>query len=268
MQEPPFITAAELTRDFAHLGVAPGDIVMVHAACRSIGPVLGGPDDIITALREAVGPAGTLMAYLDWEAAWEALVDEEGCTLPQWRPHVLPFDPARTRGARQNGTFPEFLRTTPGARRSGNPGASVTALGAKAEWLTADHPLDYGYGPGTPLARLVEARGKVLMLGAPLDTMTLLHHAEHLAKLPEKRVIRVEVPFATPEGTAWRMLEEFDTSNPCVASLPDDFIDRIVTDYLATGAGTRGKVGRASSVLVDAADILLFAIAWMERVAG
>jgi aminoglycoside 3-N-acetyltransferase len=268
MPQPPFITAAELTRDLQHLGVAPGDIVMVHAACRSIGPVLGGPDAVIAALREAVGAQGTVMAYLDWEADWEGLVDAQGRTLPEWRPHVLPFDPARTRGARQNGAFPEFLRTTPGARRSGNPGASVTALGAQAEWLTADHPLDYGYGPGSPLARLVEAGGKVLMLGAPLDTMTLLHHAEHLANLPEKRVIRVEVPFATSGGTVWRMIEEFDTSHPCVSGLPEDFIDRIVTAYLATGAGRQGRIGQASSVLVEAADILPFAVAWLERMAG
>jgi len=268
MQQPSFITAAALTRDLVALGVAPGDIVMVHAACRSIGPVMGGPDAVIDALRAAVGDAGTLMAYLDWEADWENRVDAAGRILHEWRAHVLPFDPSRTRAARQNGSLPEFLRTTPGARRSGNPGASVAALGARAEWLTADHPLDYGYGPGTPLARLVEAKGKVLMLGAPLDTMTLLHHAEHLAKLPGKRVIRVEVPFATPQGTDWRMIEEFDTSEPCVATLPENFIERIVGDYLATGAGRQGKVGAADSVLVEAADIVPFAVAWIERVAG
>jgi aminoglycoside 3-N-acetyltransferase len=261
------LTAADLTRDLQQLGIAAGDIVMVHAACRSVGPVLGGPDDIIRALCDAVGPAGTLMAYLDWDAAWEDAKDEEGRIPTALRPHVLPFDPARTRAARQNGTLPEFLRTTPGARRSGNPGASVAALGTKAEWLTADHPLDYGYGPGTPLARLVEAGGKVLMLGAPLDTMTLLHHAEHRADLPGKRVIRVEVPFATPSGTVWRMIEEFDTSDPCAAVLPDDFIGRIVADYLASGAGRQGKVGAAACVLVEAANIVPFATAWMERLA-
>jgi len=268
MPKPPFVTSADLMRDLHRLGVAAGDIVMVHAACNRIGPVLGGPDAVIAALRDAVGPAGTLMAYLDWEADWEQLVDDAGRTLPEWRPHVLPFDPARTRAARQNGTLPEFLRTTPGARRSGNPGASVAALGAKADWLTDDHPLDYGYGPGTPFARLVEAGGKVLMLGAPLDTMTLLHHAEHLARLPEKRIIRVEVPFAAPDGIRWRMIEEFDTSAPCVARLPDDFIARIVTDYLATGAGRQDRIGQAPSVLVEAADILPFAVAWLEREAG
>ena len=44
---------------------------------------------------------------------------------------VSGFDPALTRAARDNGALPEFLRTTPGARRSGNPGASVAALGAR-----------------------------------------------------------------------------------------------------------------------------------------
>ena len=268
MPQAPFITRAELTADLARLGVTSGDVVMVHAACSAVGPVLGGPDAIIAALRASVGAQGTLMAYLDWEAAWETFKDAEGRIPESLRPHVLPFDPGLTRAARQNGALPEFLRTTPGARRSGNPGASVAALGAKADWLTADHPLDYGYGPGTPLARLVEARGKVLMLGAPLDTMTLLHHAEHLAKLPGKRVIRTEVPFATPDGIAWRVIEEFDTSDPCVPALPGNFIEQIVSAYLATGAGRQGRVGSAESVLVEAAEIVPFAIAWMERVAS
>jgi len=265
--EPAYITRADLAADLRRLGVQAGDIVMVHAACRAVGPVLGGPDAIISALCEAVGPEGTLMAYLDWEAPWEDFKDAEGRIPDALRPHVMPFDPARTRAARQNGALPEFLRTTPGARRSGNPGASVTALGAKADWLTADHPLDYGYGPGTPLARLVEAKGKVLMLGAPHDTMTLLHHAEHLAKLPGKRVVRSEVPFATPEGVQWRTIEEFDTGEPCVAALPQDFIAQIVGAYLATGAGRQGRVGTAECVLVEAAAIVPFAVNWMERVA-
>jgi aminoglycoside 3-N-acetyltransferase len=268
MTDSAFITRVDLTAGLARLGVAAGDIVMVHAACRAVGPVLGGADAIIAALRDAVGAEGTVMAYLDWEAAWEDFKDEHGRIPAALRPHVLPFDPALTRAARQNGTLPEFLRTTPGARRSANPGASVAALGARADWLTADHPMDYGYGPGTPLARLVEARGKVLMLGAPLDTMTLLHHAEHLAKLPGKRIIRTEVPFETADGVLWRMIEEFDTSDPCVPALPDNFIERIVTAYLATGAGRQGKVGQADSVLVEAAEIVPFAVGWMERTAG
>ncbi|RYE72326.1 MAG: aminoglycoside 3-N-acetyltransferase [Hyphomicrobiales bacterium] len=247
----------------SRLGLAPGDAVMVHAAVSKVGRLLDGPDTIIAALCDAVGPQGTVLAYADWEARYEDLVDDEGRVPLQWREHVPPFDPQRSRAIRDNGVLPEFLRTTPGARRSGNPGASMVALGAKADWFTDDHPLDYGYGEGSPLAKLVEAGGKVLMLGAPLDTMTLLHHAEHLADIPGKRIRRVEMPLATPTGTQWRMIEEFDTGDPVVAGLDDDYFAEIVTEFLAGGRGRQGLIGAAPSVLVEAAAITAFGLDWL-----
>jgi aminoglycoside 3-N-acetyltransferase len=257
-----------LTKQLTTLGLNPGDMVMVHAALRSVGPVFGGPDALIDALLAAVGPTGTLAAYLDWDAPWEDAVDADDRTLDAWRDEVVPFDPARTRAARENGAFAEMLRTTPGALRSANPGASMAALGARAGWLTADHAQDFGYGPGTPLSRLVEAGGKVLMLGAPLDTMTLLHHAEHLADIPDKRMIRKEVPLLVNGRTEWRWIAEYDTSEPVSERLPETFIDEIVTAYEAAGRGTRGPVGHASCLLVEAADMLPFALAWIEAKAG
>jgi aminoglycoside 3-N-acetyltransferase len=257
-----------LIAQLCDLGLGHGDLVMVHAALRKVGPVFGGPDALIDALLAAVGPSGTVAAYLDWDAPWEDAVDADGRTLDSWRDEVVPFDPARTRAARENGAFAEFLRTTPGVRRSLNPGASVAAVGARAEWLTSDHPLDDGYGPGTPLARLVEAGGKVLMLGAPLDTMTLLHHAEHLADIPGKRVVRKEVPFRVDGRTVWRWIAEYDTSEPVSDKLPETFIEQIVMAYEAGGGGRRGRVGDAACLLVEAADILPFAVAWIEAKAG
>jgi len=259
-----FVTRTSLAADLARLGLDPGDAVMVHAAVSKVGHLLDGPDTIIAALCDAVGPQGTVLAYADWEACYEDLVDDEGRVPPEWREHVPPFDPRRSRAIRDNGVLPEFLRTTPGALRSGNPGASLVALGARAEWLTADHPLDYGYGEGSPLAKLVEAGGKVLMLGAPLDTLTLLHHAEHLAKIPGKRIRRIEVPLATLAGTQWRMIEEFDTGDPIVSGLAEDYFAEIVTEFLATGEGRQGLIGSAPSVLVDAAAITAFGVAWLE----
>jgi aminoglycoside 3-N-acetyltransferase len=261
-----FVTRAELCADLRRLGLGTGHDVMVHAALRRVGPMLNGPDALVGALLDAVGPDGTVLAYTDWDARYDELLDDDGRVPERWRPHVPPFDPAASRSIRDNGALPEFLRTTPGARRSGNPGASVAALGAHAEHYTADHPLDYGYGPGSPLARLVARRGRVLMVGAPLDTMTLLHHAEHLADVPGKRVIRYEVPFRAADGTVeWRVTEEFDTADPVVAGLPDDYFATVVEEFLAAGNGRRGTVGAAPSVLVDAASITSFAVAWLQR---
>lgn len=255
-------TREELTADLRALGVAAGDMVMVHAALRRVGPVLGGGDALIAALLDAAGPDGTVAAYADWDANYEDLLDEHGRVPMWWRAHVPPFDRRWSRAIRDNGVFPELLRTTRGAVASGNPGARVVAVGARADWLTADHPIDYGYGPGSPFAKLARAGGKVLMLGAPLDTMTLIHHAEHLADIA-KRVLRKEVPFARDGQTDWRTIEEYDTADP-PAGFADDYFGTVVEAFLTTGQGMRGRVGAADCVLVDAAPMLDYAVAWIE----
>jgi aminoglycoside 3-N-acetyltransferase len=261
----PFVTRSDLRADLERLGLGPGDAVLAHGALSRVGRLLNGPDAVIGALLDAVSPGGTVLAYTDWDARYDELTGADGRVPDRWRPHIPPFVAEASRAARDNGVLPEFLRTWPGARRSGNPGASVAALGARAEWFTADHPLDYGYGPGSPLAKLVEAGGKVVMIGAPLDTMTLLHHAEHLADMPGKRVIRYEVPFGAGDGVEWRAVEEFDTADPVVDGFAEDYFATIVAEFLASGRGTRGLVGAAESVLVDAAPMCAFAVAWMER---
>jgi len=237
--------------------------VLVHAALRKVGPILGGPDMIVAALRDVLGPEGTILGYTDWQG------QDDIEAYPDRRDDHPPFDPKTSRAVRDNGYWPELLRTTPGARRSGNPGASVAALGGKAEWFTLDHPLDYGYGPGSPLAKLVDAGGKTLLLGAPLDTMTLLHYAEHLARIPH-RIKRYESPLLIDGRTVWRSFEEYDTSDPPgePGQLPIDHIGQIVEAFLKTGRGKRGTIGAAPSVLVEARQILPFAIDWLEQRLG
>lgn len=265
MSEPPFHTRASLGRDLRRLGLGEGDVVMVHAGMSSVGRLLNGPDALIGALRDVVGRAGTVAAYVDWDGAYDELLDAEGRVPAAWRAHVPAFDPAASRAIRDHGVLAEFIRTTPGAVRSGNPGASVAAIGARADWLCADHPLDYGYGPGSPFAKLVEAGGKVAMIGAPHDTLSLLHHAEHLARLPGKRLRRYEVPLKTADGVMWRMIEEFETSEPVVAGLAEDVFATIVEDFLAAGRGATGTVGAAKAALLDAGEICAFGVAWLER---
>lgn len=232
--------------------------MLVHAALRKVGRIVGGPDMIVDALRDVLGPDGTILGYTDWQ------MEDEDRDDPALRDHLPAFDPLSSRATRSNGYWPELLRTTPGALRSASPGASMAALGGKAEWFIADHALDYGYGPNSPLGKLVEASGKVLMLGAPLDTMTLLHHAEHIADFPNKRVIRYEAPILVDGRKVWRPFEEFDTGD-VPDGMAEDYFAEIVEQFLASGKGKRGTIGAAPSVLVSAPEIVAFGVNWMER---
>lgn len=175
------------------------------------------------------------------------------------------FDPRKARADRSYGILPEFLRTWPGAARSGNPGASVAAVGARADWICADHPLDYGYGPGSPFAKLVEAEGRVLLLGSPLENVTLLHFAEHVARLPGKRVIRYREKLLRNGTTEWVEMVEFDTAEPVVDAAPEDHFDRLMQAYLEQGTVSTGMVGGATTYLFEAEHLHRFAVHWLER---
>jgi aminoglycoside 3-N-acetyltransferase len=255
-------TRKSLGADLRALGVAAGDIVIVHAGLRSAGRVVGGVNAVVDALLDAVGSAGTVVAYADWETGVDDWDD------PSISDAIPVFDKRIARASRDHGILAETLRTWPGAVRSDHPDASVVAIGPHAEGLCAGHPLQFGYGEGSPFAKLVALSAKILMLGAPLDTITLLHHAEHVARIPGKRIVRYRRKLLRDGVPAWVEIEEFDTSLGAVEGLPDEYIARIAEQYLAQGNGTRGLVGAADSVLLDAAGLHSFAVRWLEEWGG
>jgi aminoglycoside 3-N-acetyltransferase len=221
---------------------------MVHASMRA---VRRPAERVVRALLDVLGPGGTLLAYVDFEAAGDT-------------PHLAQgvFDPERSPAARDHGVFAEVVRRWPGAMRSGNPGASVVAIGARAPLFCEGHPLRYGYGPGSPFAKLVTLGGKVLLLGSHFNHVTLLHHAEHLAALAGKRVIRYQVPTRAGEVLE---IEEFDTSEGVVADMPDDYFDVVVRAFIDTGGAVTGPVGDAITHCLDAHALVWFGVSRMEQ---
>jgi aminoglycoside 3-N-acetyltransferase len=248
-------TRSSLCADLTRIGINRGDVVMVHAGVRSIGAVTGGANVIVQALLDAVGSDGTLAAYLDFEPFYSE--DDEV--------EVPVFDKRIARAARDHGVLHEIIRTWPGTCRSNHPDAGVVAIGALAHWIVADHPFQYGYGEGSPLDKIVQARGRVLMLGAPLDTITLLHYAEHKAQIPDKRIRRYRRLMPGPDGPEWLHFEEFDTTEPVHDTLPSNCFEQIAHDYLSAGAGSKGFIGTASSFLFDGPELIDFATQWLER---
>jgi aminoglycoside 3-N-acetyltransferase len=259
---------AELAAGFRSLGVMPGDVVMLHASVRAVGPIAGGPDEIHLALEDALGPAGTILMY----AGCPRYVDEIGrgnlgAEVEREVQEKLPaFDPATARAARDNGALVELFRTWPGTRFNRHPTRFV-ARGAAAESLLADGPWDFAFGHGSVFERLLALDGRILLLGSDHDNVTFLHYAEHVVDVPDKRIARFLVPVMEGDVRVWRPMLEVDSAERAHENWPDRFFARLVDGFLAA-TGNRGRnVGDAPSVLFPARGLLDHALPIMRAVA-
>jgi aminoglycoside 3-N-acetyltransferase len=175
-------TRESLGADFKKIGIKKGMILLVHASLSAIGWVSGGPVAVIQALMDVVTPEGTIVMpahsgdYSDpiyWENPavprdWIEAIKE---SMPAYEPEITP-----TRGI---GIIPEIFRTFPEVIRSVHPSLSFTAWGKYSSEITKGHELDYSLGEKSPLARVYDLDGHVLLLGVGYDKNTSFHLSEY-----------------------------------------------------------------------------------------
>jgi aminoglycoside 3-N-acetyltransferase len=260
----------ELADGFRRLGVAGGDVVMLHASIKAVGDIAGGPDQIHLALKDALTERGTLVMY----ASCPAYYDEVGrgnLTADQEREVLdkLPiFDPLTARSQYENGALVELLRTYPGSVVNDHV-ARFVVWGRHTSELLAPQPWNYALGRGSLLERFVALDGKILLLGCDHDTATFLHYAEHIVDIADKRISRYKVPVDENGVRVWREMEEVDTSDEGAhPHWPARFFARIVDTYCEQTMNPGGDVGNARSYLLDARGLLVFALTVMTEVAA
>lgn len=258
----------QLVDELHRLGVSTGDVLMVHASLRKLGPVEGRAAGVIAALDEAVGNAGTLLMVLGAKDAWAWVNERPEAERVALLADAEPFDPALAPAESDLGVLAEVFRQHPGTLVSDHPEGRFAARGRLAAALVADPPWHDYYGPGSALERLLSARGKVLRLGADIDTVTLIHYAEFLAQVPHKRRVVRYRKVRRGEGTQIVRVETLNDSEGIVAFDGPDYFGLILQQYLQLGRARQGLVGNARSELLDAADLVRFASAWMTQHLG
>ena len=154
-----------LTAHLLDLGVEPGSTLLVHTSFRAVRPVNGGPEGLIAALREALGPKGTLVM-----PSWSGTDDE-------------PFDPRSTEAAVSLGIVARTFWSLPGVLRSGHQHA-FAAVGRHAEWVLQDGLPLPPHRAESPVGRVRDLDGQVLLLGVNHDANTTIHLAELEASVP------------------------------------------------------------------------------------
>jgi aminoglycoside 3-N-acetyltransferase IV len=230
------ISRAELIGQLRALGVTEGGVLLVHTSFRAVRPVEGGVPGLIVALRGALGADGTLVMP---SATGN---DDE------------PFDPAATPTDSSLGAVADAFWRLPGVLRS-NHFAAFAAAGPDAEAIIADPIRFPPHVPESPVGRVHDLDGQVLLLGVGHDANTTLHLAELLAGIPYRvpkycTVLQNGRPVRIDYGENDHCCERF--------ALADDWLG-------AEGVQTEGRVGHAHARLVRARDIVRIAVERLRR---
>lgn len=221
------MTPAEtITRQLLDLGLQPGGVLLVHTAFSKVRPVEGGPVGLIRAIHAALGLGGTLvMPSMSYD-------DDH------------PFDKTKSHCAEMGVTTDTFWRL-PGVLRSDNNHA-FAAVGPQAERILAPHPIDIPHGLDSPVGRVYELDGQVLLLGVDHGSNTTIHLCENMAGVRYRRDKYLTI---LKDGEPTRF--EYREIDHCCQnfSLVDGWLDE-------RGLQRRGQVGNAEARLVRSRDVV------------
>lgn len=229
------LTPHRLAPQLRALGVRPGVVLLVHSSFRAVRPVEGGPAGVIAALCEALGPDGTLV-------------------MPAWGDNDAPFDAAATPVSPDLGVVAATFREGSDVVRSAHPFA-FCATGPHAARITAD-PLPLSpHAPVSPVGRVWELDGQLLLLGVGHDANTTLHLAELLAGVPYG--VPKQCTVRDADGRPRRV--PYRENDHCCArfALADGWLR-------ARGQQREGRVGGATARLARSRDVVNVAL---ERLA-
>lgn len=220
------VRRAEILRQLVDLGVQPGGVLLVHTAFSKVRPIEDGPLGLIDALQTAVGPEGTLVMPSMGE-------DDDH-----------PFD-LKTTPCLHLGVVADTFWRQPGVLRS-DCAHAFAARGPAAERITAPHSPIVPHGPETPVARVHELGGQILLLGVGHDANTTIHFAESLAAVRYRLPKHVTV---VRDGRPTRV--DYLEIDHCTQrfELADGWLE-------VEGRQRRGTVGHAEARLARSRDVV------------
>lgn len=251
----PLVTRKSLADDLRAAGIVSGQALCVHISLSRLGFVVGGARTVIEALIDVVGPEGSIMmptfsGELSDPAEWRYPP-----VPPEWIPIIReetpPYHPQLT-PTRRMGVVAELFRHYPGVRRSSHPQSSFSAWGKHSGALLDSHPLNRRFGPDSPLAALVRIGGASLLLGAPLQTNTLLYLSTFGANCLKR--VKKSAPMIVAGEPQWVSYEDVEYTN--------FWFSDAAAHLQAIGIATRFRIGAADCLLFPAAESIAATVRW------
>lgn len=164
------VTEKDIETTLRALGIAAGDLVLVHSSYKSLGIVDGGADAVIRGFENVLGKAGTLvmptLCQVDFDNSYKTWYMDK------------PSDV---------GYLTEYFRKQPYVYRSNQATHSVAARGKLAYQLTCEHTAygphlcpfgEYAFADSSPWMKMYNLGAKIVFLGVSTVYNTMKHAVE------------------------------------------------------------------------------------------
>jgi aminopeptidase-like protein/aminoglycoside N3'-acetyltransferase len=169
------LTSTVLNSALQKCGINNGDTVFVHVSLDELSQTPETTTErnemVLSALRSIVGEEGTILVPT--------------YTFSFCNRETFDVDKTPTPGGpwSTSADFLEMFRNLPGVLRSTDPIHSVAGLGPRAKELLSDIP-NTCFGKDSVFDRLLQADGKICMIGPGLEEATFRHYVEELVGVP------------------------------------------------------------------------------------
>jgi aminoglycoside 3-N-acetyltransferase len=257
----PPVTVDMLVDELLKCGVRPDMTLLVHTRMSSLGWICGGEEAVVLALLKVLGAKGTLMMPsfssnnsdpANWTnppvpAAWWQRI----------RDSSPPFDPVRTPSSNV-GRVAELFRTFPGVKRSLHPFCSFSAIGPNADFLlNKEQSIECVFGDASPIGKLYQLDGHILMLGSDFLSCTSLHLSEYRANIPRKFISDGTAVLTSEGKRRWVEIK--------VLALNEDEFVKIGEQFEMANALSPSQIGKATVRLLRQRALVDFGVQWLEK---
>lgn len=258
MEKRKLVTPNDIKTALKDIGVREGQAIMVHTSLSSLGYVCGGAQSVIEALMESVGGDGTIMMPTQ---SWKNLDPSTGVYWQEpeeWWSAIREYIPAydkRITPTNTMGAVPEMFRQWPGTLRSDHPARSVAAWGRYAQYLTENHDLSDIFGDRSPIGRLYELDGYVLLTGVGYDKNTSLHLADARAEYPGKHMVTESSAIRIDGQRIWKSYETLAVDGEDFSAIGEAFEQ--------TGKVRHVPLGNGNLSMMSQRELVDFAVKWI-----
>lgn len=233
------LTKDDLKMAFAQMGIRKGMLVFVQSSLRPFGWVVGGAQAIIDALMETVTYDGTIVMPAFTKNLSDPSMYKSG-TVPRdsWydiRQSSLPFNKRLSSPVNMGEVAVQFMRND-AVLRSNHPAYSFLAWGKYAKLVVEKHPLHFGLSKDSPLSKIVDLNGFVLLAGMNYDKCEMFDLAQYSNRNCPIRVLTY--PVEKGGNVHWIKMLDKEISTNAYKAIGATMEERGVVKTLEVGNAT------------------------------